>query len=342
MAKIVSFFNHKGGVSKTTTTFHLGWMLVKKGYRVIVIDTDSQCNLTGLFLGEDNFESFYQDNPKNNIKAALDCAFEGQPVPIGPIEGISITDTFLLIPGSIDITEFDLSLGMAHNLSSSMPVLMNLPGVFNTFIEKMVTTHSADYVLIDMNPSLSEINKNLLMISDYFIIPTAPDYFSQMALTTLSDIIPKWKKWSSSAKNFFKESVYPFPNKSPKLLGIIMQNFTIRKGKPSNAFQEKIDLVIKNLNYKVIPAFEKEGMIFGAQKRKMQKDLNFCIATIPDFQSLVARMQDEGGPSCPVFDIPDELLNTGTVNENYKIKKQEFYNIFSSFADLVVELSQDE
>lgn len=46
MTKIICLFNHKGGVSKTTT-FNLGWMLAKKGKKVLLADFDPQCNLTG-------------------------------------------------------------------------------------------------------------------------------------------------------------------------------------------------------------------------------------------------------------------------------------------------------
>ena len=34
--KIISFFNHKGGVSKTTTVYHLGWKLAQLGKKVRV------------------------------------------------------------------------------------------------------------------------------------------------------------------------------------------------------------------------------------------------------------------------------------------------------------------
>ncbi|WP_208619508.1 ParA family protein [Xanthomonas hortorum] len=34
--KIISFFNHKGGVSKTTSTFHVGWKLAELGYKVLL------------------------------------------------------------------------------------------------------------------------------------------------------------------------------------------------------------------------------------------------------------------------------------------------------------------
>ena len=53
MAHKIALFNHKGGVSKTTTTFHLGWMLAEKGKTVILADADPQCNLTGLVLGDE-------------------------------------------------------------------------------------------------------------------------------------------------------------------------------------------------------------------------------------------------------------------------------------------------
>jgi chromosome partitioning protein len=46
MAQKIVFFNHKGGVSKTTTTYNLGWKIAEKGKRVLLVDADPQCNLT--------------------------------------------------------------------------------------------------------------------------------------------------------------------------------------------------------------------------------------------------------------------------------------------------------
>ena len=65
MAKIIALFNNKGGVSKTTTTFHLGWKLAELGYKTLMIDTDPQCNLTGLCLNadkENKLTQFYEAN----------------------------------------------------------------------------------------------------------------------------------------------------------------------------------------------------------------------------------------------------------------------------------------
>lgn len=61
MAKILTLFNHKGGVSKTTTTFHLGWKLTQKKKKVLLVDGDPQCNLTGMFFG-DSFDEYYEND----------------------------------------------------------------------------------------------------------------------------------------------------------------------------------------------------------------------------------------------------------------------------------------
>ncbi|NES71866.1 MAG: ParA family protein, partial [Okeania sp. SIO2D1] len=76
MVQKIALFNHKGGVSKTTTTFNLGWMLASKGKRVILVDTDPQCNLTGMVLGfssKQELEKIYSKN--QDIKSALAPAF---------------------------------------------------------------------------------------------------------------------------------------------------------------------------------------------------------------------------------------------------------------------------
>ena len=56
--KKIAIFNHKGGVSKTTTSFNLGWSISKLGKRVLLVDADSQCNLTMYSLGKEKFEEY--------------------------------------------------------------------------------------------------------------------------------------------------------------------------------------------------------------------------------------------------------------------------------------------
>src|SRR2546421_11460051 len=91
--KRIALFNHKGGVSKTTTTFNLGWMLASKGHRVVLVDADPQCNLSGLVLGykgPKEFETFYEREPERNIRAGLAPAFESRPKEIEAVECVPV------------------------------------------------------------------------------------------------------------------------------------------------------------------------------------------------------------------------------------------------------------
>src|SRR5258706_8146215 len=93
MARRIAMFNHKGGVSKTTTTFNLGWMLASRGHRVLLVDADPQCNLSGLILGyrgEAEFDAFYERSSTMNIRAGLAPAFESQPRAIEPVECVAV------------------------------------------------------------------------------------------------------------------------------------------------------------------------------------------------------------------------------------------------------------
>ena len=51
---VLTFFNNKGGVGKTSLVFHLAWMFAELGKRVVAIDLDPQANLTSAFLPEED------------------------------------------------------------------------------------------------------------------------------------------------------------------------------------------------------------------------------------------------------------------------------------------------
>jgi cellulose biosynthesis protein BcsQ len=50
MTKLITFYNNKGGVSKTTTLFNLAVHLAQSGKKILIADCDPQCNATELFL----------------------------------------------------------------------------------------------------------------------------------------------------------------------------------------------------------------------------------------------------------------------------------------------------
>ena len=133
MSKIICLFNHKGGVSKTTTAFNLGWKMAEMEKRVLLADFDPQCNLTGMvmgFGGIEDLESHYKSDPANNVKDALAPAFEAKPKQIEAADCISVSQNsnLFLLAGHIGLSEYETTLGVAQELSGSLLPLRNLPG----------------------------------------------------------------------------------------------------------------------------------------------------------------------------------------------------------------------
>lgn len=346
MAKRIALFNHKGGVSKTTTTFNLGWMLASKGKSVILVDTDPQSNLTGLVLGyrgPSELERFYTDESARNLKAGLAPAFESRPVSMEAVDCVRVPrqEGLFLLPGHIGLSEYEVTLGISQELSGSIQTLQNLPGSISALLRKTAKKFEADYILIDMNPSLSSFNQNLLMTSDYFIVPTNPDFFSVMAIDSLCNVLPNWSSWSerASSLDILRNAAYPFPQVTPMFLGTIIQNYRPRAGAPARGFQGWIDAINKKVSDLLIPTLDKIGMTFASNKYERAGLEGHCLSLIPDFNSLIAKSQEH---QMPVFALTNEQLDqTGAVLDASSTKRDEFRGIFSDLAEKVIRLTND-
>jgi cellulose biosynthesis protein BcsQ len=346
--KRLAMFNHKGGVSKTTTTFHLGWMLASRGHRVILVDADPQCNLSGLILnfkGEMEFENFYEAQTTRNIRAGLAPAFESQPRAIEPVECVPVEgcDGLFLLPGHIRLSEYEVTLGIAQELSGTIQTLQNLPGSISYLLQVTAEKYTADFVLVDMNPSLSSINQNLLMTSDFFIVPTSPDFFSVMAVESLSTVLPRWHAWSERAKQnaTLKGAAYPYPQNTPKLVGTIIQKYRPRKGAATVGFQKWIDSINDRVANRLVPTLAPLGMLLRPERYQEVQGLlpNYCLAQIADFNTLITKSQDY---ATPVFALTDEQLgHVGTVLEGDRAKRDEFEGVFSHLASEVETLTRE-
>ncbi|MDK9716144.1 MAG: ParA family protein [Sulfuritalea sp.] len=298
--KRIALFNHKGGVSKTTSAYHLAWMLTKCGKRVLLVDGDSQCNLSIVCMGEQGFENHLDSSPGNTIKELLRPAFKAEPRPIVALDAVQVRGNgdLFLIPGSFDLTEYDVSLGMSFVFNSAIGSLANLPGSFNYLFSKYEEKYQIDYTVIDLNPSLSAINQTLLLTSDYFIVPTACDYFSKLAIKSLKTILPQWEIWAKNARTILSESSYPLKLETPKYLGAVIQRYNIRNNQPTQANQEIINEILAEIRGNFIPALRSAGMTDD----RFSSD--FAIQ-IPDFNTLNALYHQYG---VPVFEITTTMM----------------------------------
>lgn len=346
--KKIAIFNHKGGVSKTTTAFNIGWKLAQKGKKVLLVDADSQCNLSLYSLGDSEFDRFYASENKNNIKDALEPAFKSKPRLIEAIDCIQIpqNNNLYLLPGNLDLSECEVQLGLSFQLTDSVGALENLPGSFNYLFEKVASRYNFEYVIIDMNPSLSSINQDLLIISDYFFVPTSPDIFSYMAIKSLSRILPNWERWAKNARNLFKNAEYPLPMNTPKFLGYTINDFNLSKGRPTKAFEDLMNNISNVISEELVPNLGKEGMLLEDEKYLAAQNLNdrlrnqhrelqkYCIAEISNFNKLIAMSNDK---SIPIFELSSWRMQDGQRRTLHWFK-----TLFNLIADKIILMTENE
>lgn len=346
MAKIVCLFNHKGGVSKTTTAFNLGWMLALKGARVVLADFDPQCNLTGMVLGYKgiaDLEQTYTVLPANNVMDGLAPAFESKPRQIVGAECVSVpgNDNLFLLPGHIGLAEYETTLGIAQELSGSLLALRNLPGSLRFLIDMTAEKYGADFVIVDMSPSLGPVNQNLLMTCDHFIVPLHPDYFSSMALSSLAKSLPRWAAWAKTAYDVevLRNADYPFPKMKAKFIGSVIQKYRPRNGQPSAAFDRWIDKLKDGLKNELIPSLEKAGLLDVAEfNERVGMEPSEPILSVADFNSLIALSQEF---QVPVYALTSELIQqTGRVWDTTKASMAVFEAEFSECADKLIALTK--
>jgi chromosome partitioning protein len=321
MAKVISLFNHKGGVSKTTTTFHLGWKLARLGKKVLIVDADPQCNLTGLTLGLEDYNSlfaFYDSKQNTDIFSSLAPVFalhdSGAASLVGrtPIAKTQNPNMFVLA-GNIRFSEIDTQIATALTSSSTIPVLRQFVGAFNKLVRRVARENDIDIVLVDMSPSVSATNHCILMSSDYFIIPISPDFYCYQAIDSLSNVFPRWVTEIQSFKDGGADSL---PVNNPKMLGFISQNYRIytvdgvqeqedvEQKSMSKAYTEWLLKIKRIVSDKLVPTLQSIDMLIAEDifKASVSYDAPYHLAGIQNFSGLIPVSQKL---SKPIFELTD-------------------------------------
>lgn len=189
MAKIISIINYKGGVGKTTITLQLGVGLATlHEKRVLMVDLDPQCSLSLSTVDEHYWadwlerkgsvinvvRSFYESetpelDPAWIIENALDRAWDNLP---GNTAGLD------LLPSHLDLPEYEM------RLMSKKP--RHIGSMEEFYLQRYLLLKEAlaplrkkyDYILFDCPPNIYLISGNAIIASDYFLVPTIPDFIS--------------------------------------------------------------------------------------------------------------------------------------------------------------------
>lgn len=193
--KVISFINYKGGVAKTTSTYHVGcWLAQRKRKRVLLIDIDPQTNLTFLCAPIEKWKSRRQKTIARLYRRYLDRKplevkrhVWSQPIRLPDKTRHPRLD---LIPCDVQLIGEDLGIQIVAGHFSSMAMVKKSATEFmrdRTFLAKVISEVEADYdyVLIDCPPNLYLMTHNALVASDHYVVTAIPDHLSTIGLNTL-------------------------------------------------------------------------------------------------------------------------------------------------------------
>jgi cellulose biosynthesis protein BcsQ len=224
----LAIFNHKGGVGKTTLTVNVGAALAARGHRVLLVDTDPQCNLTSHLVDSEVVDDLLDRSDSadgSTVWSAVKPIVEamGEVAVVEPIE-LPIEGMFL-VPGDIRLSEFESDLHEFWGLCLQRKARgFRGTTAISDLVDEISARHEIDYVLFDSGPNIGPLNRAILLDCTHFVVPVACDLFSLRALKTLGRTMVEWiQSWETIAD--LAPEATPLLAGKPMLLGYIPQGF---------------------------------------------------------------------------------------------------------------------
>lgn len=294
---IITFFNNKGGVGKTSLVYHLAWMLSDMGYKVLACDLDPQANLTAAFLNEEQLADLW------NIEAQ-GCTKQGSTImqclqPLMKV-GDLLTPNLTSVDESLNLIPGDLALaGVEDALSAEWPNSLGSDNLFRPFriltgfssiMQKGAEEMGADIILADVGPNLGAINRSALIATDYIIVPLGADLFSLQGLRNLGPTLKRWQKdWKKRRENWSPPD-FPLPSGRMEPIGYVVQQHGVRLGRPIIAYDKWVNRM---------PAAYARNLLkreVGPYPDSPTEDKENALATLKHYRSLVPMAQEARKP----------------------------------------------
>ena len=267
--KTISVFNNKGGVGKTTLTFHLAHALAEQGHRTLLIDLDPQCNLTIYGMDQDalheiwkaedafvaDFKSAQQKLSAKDfddlIAATRSIHFLLKPVEDGIDDLRSLppprrlAHNLDLIPGRLTMHLYEDAVARRWSeVYQGDPLAVRTATRPRELAIDYARQFGYDFVIMDTSPSLGTLNRLVISTTDGFLIPCMPDMFSLYGIRNIGNALAVWKKQFDTIYHLLSnEKRALFPENFVRLLG-----FTIYNAKRYSG-TTKWDLAQAHFNY---------------------------------------------------------------------------------------------
>ncbi|MBI4829538.1 MAG: AAA family ATPase [Nitrospinae bacterium] len=325
---VITFFNNKGGVGKTSLVYHLAWMFSEQRKRVVAVDLDPQANLTAAFFDEDTLEAMWDDAKSINTiyKAVKPLSQVGD---LAEPELSKISSDLYLLSGDVTLSAFEEtlegvwpeSLG-GKNLYRPFRILTAFWHVMQMAAQKV----EADMLLIDIGPNLGAINRSVLIATNYVVIPLGADLFSLQGLKNLGPTLRDWRtEWKKRLDNW-KAKEFDLPKGEMEPAGYLCQQTSVRLDRPVKAYDKWINR---------IPAVYRESVLTETKppKNLVPSNDKYCLGTLKHYRSLIPLGQEHRKP---IF----KLTTADGAIGSHANAVQEAYKDFSVLSKKIAEVAK--
>lgn len=293
---VLTFFNNKGGVGKTSLVYHLAWMLSNVGQRVLACDLDPQANLTAGFLDEARLQKLWErDNglPESG-QTIMQCVR-----PLTEVGDIRlpilerITPKLSLIPGDLALAGFEDTLSTewpAALGSSSLYRPFRILTAFSIVMQAGAEQMDASIILADVGPNFGAINRSALIATDYVVVPLGADLFSLQGLRNLGPTLNRWRQDWKQRKANWTQPAFPLPNGRMQTIGYVVQQHGVRLNRPVKAYDQWVNRMPEEYARNLL------GDHTGPYPPTPGQDTEHALATVKHYRSLVPMAQEARKP----------------------------------------------
>ena len=292
MRKVV-FFNHKGGVGKTTLSVNIGFALAKSGKRVLLVDADPQASLTSYLMDATVFHDLLDNSGGAEGRTIWTSV---QPILSGaddvriiqPYEAYA--EGLFYLPGDIRLYEYEEELPTfwrdagrqsTHALAATCAI--------GTAVDDIEERLGLDVAIYDVGPNIAPLNRTVVLDSDYLVVPVSCDLLSLRAIRTMARILTSWiQDWDLIAK--MAPHDVRIPRGRPAFIGYIPQQFRSYRGKMVSTHAEMLTRIQTEFRGDFLPTLRSVGDEVAPHSTELM------LGEVQDFGQLAAEAIDSGRP----------------------------------------------